>query len=212
MNFLTFKSAFQDYPVFSISEINKHFPYFDAKNLVRWQEKGYVVKVRNKWYCLADRQWDERQLYWVANRIYSPSYVSLEAALSYYNLIPEGVFTIQSVSTRKTNRFQTPIGHFVFANVKPRWYFGYRMEKTGHLFFAIAEPAKALLDLLYLRPELQDEVQFEALRLNMAELYTVLDVPRYQLYLENFAGPALRSRGRRLLAYIRQSGPYAFSR
>lgn len=210
MNFLSFKSTFQDYPVFSISEIGKYFPHFDAKNLVRWQEKGYVVKVRNKWYCFADRQWDERQLFWVANRIYSPSYVSLEAALSYYHLIPEGVFIIQSVSTRKTNTFRTPVGHFSYATLKPDWYFGYRMEKTGHLFFAIAEPAKALLDLLYLRPELQDEVQFEALRLNMAELRTALDITRYQLYLEKFAGPALQGRGRRLLTYLQRYGAYAF--
>lgn len=205
MNLLEFKTTFQDYPVFSRLEIEKYFPGFDPKNLVRWQEKGYVQKVRNNWYCFSDRQWNESQLYWVANRIYTPSYISLEAALSHYKLIPEGVFTIQSVSTRKTNAFQTSIGNFSYGSVKPAWYFGYRMEKNGPFYFAIAEPAKALLDLLYLRPELQTDVQFEALRLNIAEIQATLDIARYRLYLEQFAGPAVQARGRRLLAFIQRT-------
>ncbi len=212
MNFLVFKATFQDYPVFSISEIDKYFPGFDTKNLVRWQEKGYVLKVRNKWYCFADRRWDERQLYWVANRIYAPSYISLESALSFYGLIPEGVFTFQSVSTLKTNAFQTPIGHFSYANVKPDWYFGYRMAAAGRLYFAIADPAKALLDLLYLRPELHADAQFEALRLNMAAIREQLDMPTYQLYLDKFCGPSVQRRGRRLLTYIQQYQTDAFAR
>ncbi|MCB0574465.1 MAG: hypothetical protein KDC61_07855 [Saprospiraceae bacterium] len=212
MNFLTFKSTFQDYPVFSRTEIKKHFPNFDPKNLVRWQKKGYLLKVRNNWYCFEDHQWDERQLFWVANRIYTPSYISLEAALSYYGLIPEGVFTMQSISTRKTNTFATPIGHFTYATVKPSWYFGYQMKESGRLYCAIAEPAKALLDLLYLRPELQTDDQFDALRLNMAEVHAVLDIPKYRHYLETLAGPALQDRGRRLLAFIQRSGAYAVTR
>ncbi len=209
MNFLTFKSTFQGYPVFSNSEIEKYFPGFDAKNLVRWQAKGYLTKVRNNWYSFADRQWDERHLYWVANRIYAPSYLSLEAALSHYRLIPEGVFTLQSVTTRKTSAFQTPIGHFSYASVKPSWYFGYRMEKAGGLFFAIAEPAKALLDLLYLRPDLQAASQFEALRLNIPEVLQVLDLQLFQAYLDQLGSPALHTRARRLLAFLQQQPAHA---
>ena len=41
----------------------------------------------------------------VANKIYSPSYISLETALSYYGLIPESVYALTSVSTRKTISF-----------------------------------------------------------------------------------------------------------
>ena len=212
VNFLLFKSTFKDFPVFSTSEIGKYFPDFDAKNLVRWQEKGYLLKVRNKWYCFADYPWDERQLYWVANRIYSPSYISLESALSFYGLIPEGVFTFQSVSTLKTNAFQTPLGHFSYASVKPDWYFGYRMKPVGRLYFAIADPAKALLDLLYLRPELHSEVQFEALRLNMEAIRQQLDIPTYQLYLNEFCGPSVQRRGRRLLTYLLQYQHNAFAR
>lgn len=205
MDFLSFKSTFEEFPVFSTTEISKYYPRFDAKNLVRWQEKGYLLKVRNKWYCFSDRPWNERQLFWAANRIYSPSYISMETALSFYGLIPEGVFTIQSVSTLKTNTFQTPIGSFNYGKIKTAWYFGYRMEQVGKFYTAIANPAKALLDLLYLRPELQTDDHFEALRLNIAELHTLLDIPTYTMYLENFAGPALKHRGRKLLAFLKKS-------
>ena len=51
-------------------------------------------------YLLAGQPVDRQFLFHAANRIYPPSYVSLEAALKYYGLIPEETFQITSVSTR----------------------------------------------------------------------------------------------------------------
>ena len=88
--------------LFSTTDIRKAFPSFDARRLVEWQHKGYIHKIINRWYKFSDVPTEERLMLWTANRIYHPSYVSMETALSYYGLIPEAVYTITAVSTLKT--------------------------------------------------------------------------------------------------------------
>lgn len=89
----------------------------------------------------------------IANVIYSPSYVSLHYTLCFYEMIPEAVTTITSVTTLKTCRFDNRFGTFVYQTVKPSFFFGYEpmVGRDGKGFF-MATPEKALLDLLYLYP------------------------------------------------------------
>ena len=108
MNFIEFSKTFSDWPLFSIHEILKLYPNFDRKNLVRWQEKGYIKKIRNKWYIFSDKNINEINLFYIANSIYSPSYISFESALSYYNIIPEAVFSVTSATSLKTNKKTNP--------------------------------------------------------------------------------------------------------
>ena len=211
LDFLTFKSTLQDFPVISRMEIGKYFPGFDSKNLVRWQQKGYLLRVRNNWYCFADRRWEERLLFWASNRIYSPSYVSLETALSFYGLIPEGVFTVQAVTTRKTASFATPIGNFSYTSIKPAFFFGYRLEQVGPWYAAIADPARALLDLLYFRHDLSGAEQFEGLRLNLHEVIRQVDMEMVGRYLQLYGGRALEQRARRFFKYVEKNRGYAFN-
>ena len=97
------------FPVFSVQEVEKHFPGFNNRRLVEWQEKGYIQKLRNPYYRFMDREVDEAYLCYCANAIYAPSYVSMESVLSIHGFIPEGVFQITSCTTPKTNRFETGI-------------------------------------------------------------------------------------------------------
>lgn len=50
----------------------------------------------------------------IANRIYQLSYLSLETALSFYSVIPEGVYALTSVSSRKTQTMHTPVASFIY--------------------------------------------------------------------------------------------------
>ena len=74
-------------------------------NLVNWQRKGYVQKLRNGWYRFSDETVNEQLLYLIANKIYNPSYVSFESAFSFYGIIPEGVFSILSATSQKNSQF-----------------------------------------------------------------------------------------------------------
>jgi hypothetical protein len=89
--------------------------------------------------------------FFLANQLLWPSYVSLEAALGYYGLIPEAVADVTSVTTKKTSQFNNPIGRFVYQHVKPDAFRGYRSYKDeAGLDCLIAEPEKAVVDFLYL--------------------------------------------------------------
>ncbi len=81
------------------------------------------------------------------------AYVSAQAALAYYGLIPEYVPVVTSVTTARPGQWQTRLGRFVFHHVKTEWLRGYRLVEVAPDQQAfIATPEKALLDLVYLQP------------------------------------------------------------
>jgi len=84
-----------------------------------------------------------------ANHLYGPSYVSLQWALRFYGLIPERVFQMTSVTTKRTRVFDTSIGSFSYMQV-PKAYFpiGVRMEESNGCCSLIATPEKALCDTI----------------------------------------------------------------
>lgn len=203
MKFTTFQKQFAGLPVVSVVEIEKAFPGFDRNALTRWQEAGLLEKIRNTQYRFTDKPVaGDTELFFIANRIYSPSYVSLQSALSWHGFIPEGVFTVTSVSTLKTQFFLTGVGNFAYRTIKPALYFGYRLEPFGAYRFKIAEPAKALLDLLYLFPNLDSEDHFHELRLNFWEFQDKFDENVFEQYLSAFRSKALEIRAKVFLKFV----------
>lgn len=203
MKFVDFQQTFAELPVISVTEIEKAFPGFDRNALTRWQKKGYLQKIRSGFYRLINRPLTgEADLFFIANRIYSPSYISLQSALRWYDFIPEGVFTLTSVSTLKTIKFSTPIGSFSYRSLKPGLFWGYRLEQYGNFRIKLADPAKAILDLLYLNPQLATADDFYELRLNMFEIEEKLNLDDFVRYLDHFASTSLRSRANSLIQYI----------
>lgn len=194
MRFLEFKDHFEVFRVFSVQDIMKWDPDFDTRRLVEWQRKSYIKRIINRWYIFADTPLDENLLYLSSNRIYSPSYISFESALAYYRLIPEAVYTITSATTLKTHHFATSLGVFSYRHLKPELMFGYRLvEVKGHRF-KMAEPEKLLLDYMYLNTSLQSADDFESLRINQAELRTLVNQRRLTDYLTLFENKALEKR------------------
>lgn len=188
--------------VFSIGDLEKQFPSMNLMNLVRWQKKGYILRLRNRWYAFNDAESHENIEWLAANLIYAPSYVSLHTALSWYNLIPEMIVSTTSVSTRKTNKFSTPLGDFVYHRIKPELFgFGYALEnmdasKSGIGKFRkimVATPQKAILDFFYIYNFYSSEKDMEDLRLNDTELTKIVNKEFYQ-YLERYESRAQESR------------------
>lgn len=173
MKYLLSREKLLSMGVFSISHVKIFFPEFDNRRLVEWQEKGYLKKIVNKWYVFSELELGTENLFGIANKIYAPSYVSLESAFSHYNLIPEGVFTITSVSPRKTSKFQTEIGNFSYRSLQSKIFFGYRIKQIGNSYFAVADLEKCLLDFLYLNPSYMALEDFESLRLNSSILLQI---------------------------------------
>ena len=192
MTFQEFRLTFKEYPIFSILEIEKLLPSFDKKNLVYWQKKSYIEKIRNSWYRFSENPLSLDLLFFISNHIYSPSYISLESALSYYGFIPEGVFKITAISTLKTQQFTTPIGVLGYQNLKPNLFFGYKIVNFNTFNYKIAELEKAILDYLYLHPDIKTEDHFYELRLNTFAINEQINLEKLNNYLFYIDSKSLR--------------------
>jgi predicted transcriptional regulator of viral defense system len=202
MRYLELKEHFKDFALFSMKEIKKIEPGFQRRRLSEWKEKGYIKNIINRFYVFSDLEPDENILYYIANRIYSPSYVSLEAALSFYGFIPEAVFAVTSVSTRKTKTFSTIYGKMIYKHIHPRYFFGYRLEDLGNFRFKIASPEKAVLDYLYLNSQIKSREDVEELRFNSEEVRNRIDREKFKTFLQRFGKQSLKQRADKWLEVV----------
>jgi predicted transcriptional regulator of viral defense system len=202
MQYLDLKSQLKDFPVFSIKDIEKVDLSFHKQRLSEWQKKNYVKKIRQGFYIFSDLQINEKILFTIANRIYEPSYVSLEMALSIYGLIPEAVYGVTSVTSQNTKNIKTPVGDLIYKHVQPDLMFGYELrEHDGH-HYQIAEVEKAVLDYLYFNSKINDNESFEGMRFNTSELKEKLNMEKFNKYLEAFHSKALEKRAKKFLQFI----------
>lgn len=142
--------------------------------LIRWQKQNLIIKLRRGIYLLneEDRAINPSRLF-IANQLYSPSYISCEYALGYYGLIPERVVDVTSVTTRKTASFKNELGTFRYQHIKEDAFAGFREVKDeAGLTCLVAEPEKAVVDFLYLnlskfkrddREVLRDSYRFQSI-------------------------------------------------
>ena len=194
ITYLEFRNQLIVFQIFTLADIRKAFPDFDSKRLVEWQDKGYLIKLVNKCYAFADIKMTETKAFRVSNVLYHPSYISLESALSHYHLIPEGVYSHQAISTRKTMTYTTELGTFNYRTVKPDLFFGYTILREDELPVLLAEPEKALLDYLYLNANIKAKDDIKAIRLNLYELRSIIDWEKLNSYLSVFNSRTLDKR------------------
>lgn len=89
--------------------------------------------------------------YLLASSILSPSYLSFDWALSYYNLIPEKVFSITSASlnNRKNKTFENKFGRFEYTDVPSKVFSeGVTYIESEGYTVKIATKEKAICDSL----------------------------------------------------------------
>lgn len=205
MKFLELKSELKDFTIFSLNEIRNIEPDFYRPRLNEWQDKGYIKKVVRGYYIFSDLQLSEETLFKIANRIYLPSYISLESALSYYHLIPESVYGITSISTRKTYHFLTSIGEFIYRTLKPPLFFGYDLIKFHEKYLKMASMEKALLDYFYLHTDIETEQDFDSLRINKEMFFEQMDEKKLMNFLVKFNQKKLTGRINRFWSYMKNA-------
>jgi hypothetical protein len=85
----------------------------------------------------------------LANLIYGPSYITGQTALAFWNMIPERVELIISMTTKRKKQFETPVGRFSYLYCPKKVFsLGIQLEGTGdQKRFLIASPEKALCDM-----------------------------------------------------------------
>ncbi len=205
MKYLELKSELKDFTIFSLNEIRNIEPGFHRRRLNEWQDKGYIKKVVRGYYIFSDLKLSEEILFKIANRIYLPSYISLESALSYYHLIPESVYGITSISTRKTYHFRTSIGEFIYRTLKPPLFFGYDLIKFQEKYLKMASIEKALLDYFYLHSDIETEQDFDSLRINKEMFFEKMNEEKLQNFLRKFNQKKLTGRINHFWSYIKNA-------
>jgi predicted transcriptional regulator of viral defense system len=136
--------------------------------------------------------------YLVANKVYSPSYISHQEALLFYGLIPEHIVDSVSVTTKKTMSFNFQNRTYKYYSISPKYFFGYElkdMNVNGIVRnFLMAGREKAILDFLYLYDFYNTGEEISEIRFNETVLESEIDWEKMDNYLERFNNKALTKR------------------
>ncbi len=191
-------------PVISLDDVRSTMPGLRQETLSRWNRSGKVIMVAPGYYVLPGEISDETDLFAIAGRMYTPSFVSLESALSFHGLIPETVLSVTSVCTRKTRHINSPLCSFIYRSIQPQYFFGYE-AKTGRKHkYLMASPGRAVVDLFYLRRDISSAEDMMELRFD-SETFSGLDPMEILDMAERFNKPWLTGKVKVLLEVMKNA-------
>lgn len=200
MIYNSFYNLWHHLACFSTAQVRAIHPDFQRGNYLRWQKAGYIVPLRQGWYAFADYVNKPDYARYFASKIYTPSYISLHTALSFYGIIPEAVVAITSITTRKTALFENVFASYIYQTIKPSLFWGYEPKQmTDGKTYMLATPEKALIDLLYLYPQYSTEDEMRELRLDEDFMHDDLNKERLLEYAQRIGSPILNRRVKILL-------------
>ena len=203
MKFKNFSSLINHLPAFNLNDARKLDPNFHRQQLNYWSKKQFIKPLVGGYYIFGDQDITERDIFTLANKLYQPSYVSIESALAYYQIIPETVLGVTSISARKTTEYESALGRFSYRSVKPTLFFGYGVKNSGKKnMYKIATLEKAVLDYLYLNSKMNTFKDFKSLRWNKESLKRLENNELFMKYLKIFDNKSLEKRITILMEYI----------
>ncbi|MBO7074634.1 MAG: hypothetical protein J6W12_06985 [Bacteroidales bacterium] len=159
------------------------FPDYKCKynKVSALEKKGDIIRLKQGLYVTnPDLSGKQLSLFVIGNNLYGPSYISLQSALRYYGLIPERVYTICSMTMKRSQMFYNDLARFEYVHVdKDVFPIGVRVETLDDgTAFLIATPEKALCDLIsnisHLNLRYKKEILIwleEDIRFDMDELF-----------------------------------------
>ncbi|MCF7820521.1 MAG: hypothetical protein K9M44_03580 [Candidatus Pacebacteria bacterium] len=134
---------------------------------------GEIIKLVNGLYTknINNISWEN-----LAVNIYSPSYVSFESALNYYNILSQQTVSLTLATNKRKKDINIHNYSIVYRHIKSDLFWGY-IRKDDYL---IAEPEKAFLDLAYL--SLNGYGHFDPKEMDL----NLLNKEKVKRYLKNF--------------------------
>ena len=120
------------------------------QKVLQLETAGKVIRLKRGLYVIAPRvSRVSLSTELIANHLYAPSYVSRQTALRYYGLIPEAVYTTQSMTIKHSRHFDTPVGRFEYQMIsREAFSVGVTSINQHSYSFLMATPEKALCDLI----------------------------------------------------------------
>jgi len=163
---------------------------------------GEIVRIKKGLYLTKDAHGDYL-LEILSGMLYGPSYISLEYALAYYQMIPEQVKTITCITTQKPKIFHTPVGSFRYQHIRPElFHLGLEYMPCQSSGFWVASREKALCDIVYYRSKTlsideTDEFLLLDMRMDKMELQKI-DLKKIQSWQKLYSNSAIDS----LITYL----------
>lgn len=158
-------------------------------NIARWMKNGKLIQLKKGIFVTKEyiQLCQDIQSYseFLANILKKPSYLSGEYVLQKYSMLSESVFSITSVTRKKTRIYTNKLGVFIYSNIKEKLFTGYNIIAKSGFEIKEATKAKALFDYLYSRllrvTDINQEV-IESFRLNLDE-FTPKDYRELESYI-----------------------------
>jgi len=179
----------REYPIFTLEDCRKWFPDTvrgtAILQLSQFVKRGKINRIKRGLYLLP--QASDLHPYAISEKIDPEAVISLETVLSRAGIIPETVFGTTAVTQGKTRQFSVDsFGNIYFRHLKPQLNFGWVVENYGRYPVRIAEPEKALLDLLWLHRFESDPASYlYELRLDFSETFSWDKLSYYANVYEN---------------------------
>ncbi len=197
MRFLEFKETFSSFQVIAIQDMRNVFGQINIPQLHNWKQKGYIASVKRGMYVI---QKDGIDTMLLANEM-NNSYISLESALSYHQMIPEMALSTTSVSKKNKELISNTFGTFLYSKISSKLFCGFVLRESSLYpgrFIRIAEKEKALFDLVYFRADLKEKRDFSSLRLHLESV----DVKKLKKFIALVEAPQIRNRLDNFVAYL----------
>lgn len=197
MRFLDFKKHFSHFNSISLQDIRNHYGEINPTQLSLWKKNGYIKSVKRGIYVLSDIKIDP---FLLSNEL-NDSYISMEAALSHHQMIPEAAGLITCVSNYRNEEIENDFGHFQYHKISPKLFCGFTLEQSPikeKRYFRIAEKEKALFDLVYFRSDLKNYEDFDSLRLNIEKI----NMKRLKSFIKIVEAPQIKNRLNNLVKYL----------
>ena len=169
MRFLDFQQKFIGFNTITSQDMRNAFGSINQSQLLTWKKRGLISSVKKGIYILSDTKVDPLLM---ANEL-NDSYLSLEFALSFHQIIPEITPSLTSISNNRSEEISNNLGNFYYHKIAPKLFCGFALRESqvqSNRYVRIAEREKALFDLIYFRKDLRSIQDFESLRLNVEKI------------------------------------------
>lgn len=154
--------------------------------LTRLIKSGTVKRSGKGWYSNPFYPPTQEE---VAMVLRHPSYISMEYALSFHSILSQTTYTITLITQKQPYTYRHEKGVFEYHQISKRLFWGFK--KMGN--FLMAEPEKALLDLIYIRLVRNRELDIEGIKSLLDDMYLEnMNKDRLEKYANIFGGKTLK--------------------
>ena len=202
MDFIDFKKQFLNLGVVTPHHVCSLFDSFESNNMGLWSDMGLMIKLRNGYYAFSDflKVTDFNLV--VANKIITPSYISMQSALKFHGAISKSSPRVISVTCAKQVFYSNDFGEFCYQKINESMMFGSIRENISNGFHvSIATAEKAIVDLMQLCPYCDKKEELVKMGLSEYFMKNKFNVALFKDYLQQINSNTLTNKCNRVLKH-----------